>query len=92
MMKLRWISAGMLLLTGCLSQVDREAISFPDMPAMPIYHRTDNRQLSPDEASEALLAAQRACRTQPADGADPSPVGSPAFDSCMAEQGYQRVR
>ena len=91
-MRLRWIGAGMLVLAGCVSQVDREAISFPDMPDMPIYHRADSQQLSPDQAAEALQTAEAACRTQPASGAAASPVGSSAFDSCMAGQGYRRVR
>ena len=90
-MKLRWMSASMLLLAGCLSKVDREAISFPDMPDMPIYRATDNRQLSPDQATDALLTAERAC-SGASSGAVSSPVGSSAFDSCMTEQGYQRVR
>jgi len=91
-MKLRWMSAAMLLLAGCLSKVDREAISFPDMPDMPLYRAIDSRQLSPDQATDALLTAERACRSETSGGATSAPVGSSAFDACMTQQGYRRVR
>jgi hypothetical protein len=85
--------AGALALTGCLSKVDREAISFPDMPSMPVYHRADGQQLPPDQAIDALQTAESTCRTPASSDATSSlAVGSPTFDSCMQGQGYRRVR
>lgn len=89
-----WIGmASTLALSGCLSQVDREAMSFPYMPGMPVYQRADNQQLPPEQAIDALQTAENACATKNADGSAASPpVGSPPFDACMAQQGYRRVR
>ena len=89
-----WIgTVGLFALAGCLTKVDREAISFPDMPNMPVYHRADGQQLSQDQTIEALQAAEDACRTQVSSGAaSSSAIGSPPFDSCMRDQGYSRVR
>ena len=81
-------------LTGCLTEVDREAISFPDMPNMPVYHRADGQQLSQDQTIDALQAAEDTCRMQVSGGgaASSTAIGSPPFDSCMRDQGYSRVR
>ena len=94
MEKSSWIGiVGVFALVGCMAQVDREAVSFPDMPNMPVYHRADGRQFYGDQAIDALQTAESACRTQTAGGAAESPaVGSPAFDSCIRGQGYRRVR
>lgn len=94
MKKLYWSGvAGALALAGCMSQVDREAVSFPDMPNMPVYRRADSQQLSPDQAMDALQTAVTACRKQTSGGAaSPPEVGSAAFDSCMQGRGYRRVR
>jgi hypothetical protein len=83
----------LLALSGCVSRVDREAMSFPDMPSMPVYHPTDGRSLSSDQAIDALQTAELTCRTPSGTGTAASPVvGSPAFDRCMQAQGYRRVR
>lgn len=90
-----WIGiVSLFALAGCLSRVDREAISFPDMPNMPVYHRADGQQLSQDQTIDALQAAEDACRTQVSGGgaASSAAIGSPSFDSCMQDQGYSRVR
>jgi hypothetical protein len=88
----RWIVlAGVLVLGGCLSKVDREAISFPAMPSQAVYHRVDGKQLGPDDAIDALQNAESTCRTQNSNGSAPSIVGTPAFDACMQTQGYQRA-
>jgi hypothetical protein len=91
--KFSWLGvAGMLALAGCISRVDREALSFPAMPNMPVYRRADSRPLSADQAIDALQAAQGLCRKQiSGDTASSAAVGSPAFDSCMERQGYRRV-
>ncbi len=82
-----------LALAGCMTQVDREALSFPDMPKMPVYVRVDARPLSSDEAMSALRVATRTCQTQAAGGMDsPRAVGTPDFDACMQTQGYRRTR
>jgi hypothetical protein len=89
---LRWIVlGGALALTGCLSQTDREAIAFPAMPGQARYLRMDGRQLPPDAAIDALQTAEATCRNQNGNGATPSIVGTPAFDSCMQGQGYRRA-
>ncbi|HVA13589.1 MAG TPA: hypothetical protein VNF99_10090 [Stellaceae bacterium] len=89
---MRWIVLGCALaLTGCLSRVDREAVSFPAMPSQAVYHRVDGRQLSPDDAIDALQTAESTCRNRNGDGATPSIVGTPAFDACMQSQGYRRA-
>ena len=86
-----WIVLGSALaLAGCLSQTDREAISFPALPGQAVYHRADGRQLPPDQAIDALQTAEAACRNQSGNGAAPSIVGTPAFDACMQSQGYRR--
>ena len=88
----RWIVLGSALsLGGCLSQVDREAISFPAMPRQAVYHRIDGKQLPPDDAIDALQNAESTCRNQNGNGSTPSVVGTPAFDACMTTQGYQRA-
>jgi hypothetical protein len=94
MKKLTPIGVAILLaLSGCVSEVDREAMSFPDMPSMPIYHRADGRSLSSDQAIDALQTAEITCRTPPGGSTAASPVvGSPAFDRCMQAQGYRRVQ
>src|SRR5215469_12458010 len=70
MRRLHWISAaGVLALVGCMTQVDREAVSFPVMPNAPTYHRVDGRQLPPNQAIEALRTAASACQTQTSGGA-----------------------
>jgi hypothetical protein len=93
-MRRNWIGvAGMFALAGCMTEVDREAVSFPDMPNMPIYQRADSRQLPPDQVIDALQVAVSNCRTQIANSVGSSPtVGSPVFDSCMRGQGYRRTR
>jgi hypothetical protein len=84
---------GVLALAGCMTQVDREAVSFPDMPNMPVYQRADGPQSYGDQARDALQTAESTCRTQRAGGeAVSSAVGSPAFDACMRGQGYRRMR
>jgi hypothetical protein len=88
----RWLVLGsVLVLGGCLSKVDREAISFPAMPSQAVYHRMDGKQLSPDNAIDALQNAESTCRNQNGNGSTPSIVGTPAFDACMQTQGYQRA-
>jgi hypothetical protein len=88
----RWIVLGCVFaLGGCLSKVDREAISFPAMPNQAVYHRIDGKQLSPDDAIDALQSAQSTCRNQSGNSSTPSIVGTPAFDACMRTQGYQRA-
>jgi hypothetical protein len=82
-----------LALAGCMTQVDREAVSFPDMPNMPVYHRVDGRQFYGDQALDALQTAESTCRARiSGDAAVSTAVGSRAFDSCMLGQGYRRVR
>src|SRR5271165_5565157 len=84
---------GVLVLAGCMTQVDREAISFPDMPGMPVYRRADGRESYSDQAIDALQTAESTCRMRTSGGAAGSPaIGSQAFDSCMQGQGYRRVR
>jgi hypothetical protein len=92
--RLRWIvlSAAALALTGCLSQTDREAIAFPAMPGQARYLRSDGQQLTADAAIDALTSAEAACRNQNGNGATPSIVGTPAFDTCMQSHGYRRVQ
>jgi len=94
MKKSFWVGiVGVFALVGCVTKVDREAISFPDMPNMPVYHRVDGRQFYGDQAFDELETAERTCRTQISGNAALSPaVGNPAFDSCMRDQGYERVR
>jgi hypothetical protein len=88
----RWIVLGTALaLGGCLSKVDREAISFPAMPSQAVYHRIDGKQLPPDDAIDALQNAESTCRNQNGNGSTASVVGTPAFDTCMTTQGYQRA-
>jgi hypothetical protein len=88
----RWLTLGSALaLGGCLSPVTREAISFPAMPSQAVYHRIDGKQLSPDDAIDALQSAESTCRNQNGNGSTPSIVGTPAFDNCMQTQGYQRA-
>ena len=88
--RLRWIvlTAAALTVSGCLSQTDREAIAFPAMPSQARYLRADGRPISVD----ALTAAEAACRNQNGNGATPSIIGTPAFDTCMQGQGYRRVQ
>lgn len=89
----RWIVLGSaLVLSGCLSQTTREAISFPAMPGQAVYQRADGQQLSPDAAIDALQSAEDTCRNQGGNGATPSIVGTPAFDSCMQAHGYRRAQ
>jgi hypothetical protein len=84
---------GLLALSGCLSRVDREAMSFPDMPSMPVYHRADSQPMTSDQAIDALQTAELSCRAPSDAGTTASPaVGSPAFDRCMQSRGYRRVR
>jgi hypothetical protein len=78
-------------LVGCISQVDREAMSFPNMPSQAAYRRADGVQLAPEQAIDALQAAQSACRNPAQNGGAPVVVGSLAFDRCMQTQGYQRT-
>ena len=93
MTKLPLIIIAALALAGCVSQVDREALSFPDMPKMPVYARNDTKPISSDEAMSALQVATRTCRTQGAGGMEsPRAVGTPDFDACMRTQGYRRTR
>lgn len=93
MKKLKWLCLVMVLaLGGCLSRVDREAISFPSMPGEPVYHRIDGAQLPPDQAIDVLQHAENACLAVPASGGAPPQIGSPAFDACMKTQGYRRAR
>jgi hypothetical protein len=77
-----------LALAGCLSQVDREAISFPAMPGQARYQRADGQLLAGDAAIDALQTAESVCRGQSAGPV----VGTPAFDQCMQAQGYRRVQ
>jgi hypothetical protein len=77
-------------LSGCLSQTTREAIAFPAMPGQAVYQRIDGKQLPPDAAIDALQSAENTCRNQNGNGATPSIVGTPAFDTCMQTQGYRR--
>jgi hypothetical protein len=92
--RLRWIllSTAALALTGCLSQTDREAIAFPAMPGQARYIRTDGQPLSSDAAIDALTTAEATCRKQNGNGSTPSVVGTPAFDTCMQNQGYRRAQ
>jgi hypothetical protein len=92
--RLHWtvLSAAALALTGCLSQTDREAIAFPAMPGQARYLPADGRQLSSDAMIDALQTAEGSCRNQNGNGAAPSVVGTPAFDTCMQSQGYRRVQ
>ena len=80
------------VLSGCLSQTTREAISFPAMPGEVVYQRIDGRQLPPDQTIDALQTAEATCRNQNGNGAAPSIVGSPGFDVCMQGQGYRRTQ
>ncbi|HLI20687.1 MAG TPA: hypothetical protein VKV32_06195 [Stellaceae bacterium] len=80
------------MLGGCLSQSTREAIAFPAMPGQARYVRADGQQLAPDAAIDALQNAESTCRNQGGNGATPSIVGTPAFDSCMQIQGYRRAQ
>jgi hypothetical protein len=79
-----------LAISAC-SQVDREALAFPDMPQMPFYHRIDGKRLSADDSIDALQDAETACR-QNSQGGTSITVGTPSFDSCMHRQGYNRTR
>lgn len=92
----RWVTRLVVLglaspLGGCLSQTTREAIAFPAMPGQARYVRADSAQLSPDAAIDALQTAESTCRNQSGNGATPSVVGTPVFDSCMQTQGYVRA-
>ena len=94
---LRWVTRLFVLgcasiLSGCLSQTTREAIAFPAMPGQAVYHRADGKQLPPDAAIDALQSAEGICRNQNGNGATPSIVGTPAFDTCMQGQGYRRAQ
>ena len=90
---LRWLTVGCALaLTGCLSQVDREAISFPAMPGQARYQRIDGQLMSGDAAIDALQTAETTCRGPSVRPSDASVVGSPAFDRCMQVQGYRRIQ
>jgi len=92
--RLRWIvlTAAALTVSGCLSQTDREAIAFPVMPGQARYLPADGRALSSEATIDALQTAEATCRNQIGNGATPSIVGTPAFDSCMQRQGYRRVQ
>ena len=92
--RLRWIvlAAVAAALGGCLSQTDREAIAFPAMPGQARYLPADGRPLSSEAMIDALQAAEATCRNQNGNGATPSIVGTPAFDTCMRDQGYRRVQ
>ena len=92
--RLRWIvlTAAALTLSGCLSQTDREAIAFPAMPGQARYLPVDGRPLSSEATIDALQTAEATCRNLNGNGATPSIVGTPAFDSCMQRQGYRRVQ
>jgi len=87
---LRWIALGAaaLALGGCLSQTDKEAIAFPAMPGQARYLPANGQPFTVD----ALTTAEATCRNQGGNGATPSIVGTPAFDSCMQGQGYRRVQ
>lgn len=92
MKKFHWVGLVIVLaLGGCISRVEREAISFPSMPGEPVYHRIDGAQLPPDQAIDVLQHAENACLAVPASGGAPQ-IGSPAFDACMKTQGYRRAR
>lgn len=92
---MRWFALILLLaLAGCASRVDREAMAFPDMPGMPIYHRLDGTKLPPWQAMDALQAAENECMHHISKtGSRPTVdhVGSPPFDACMRSLGYRRV-
>lgn len=93
MKKTSWIGiVSVFALVGCMTKVDREAMSFPDMPNMPVYHRADGRQFNGDQGLNALENAETNCRAQISSNAVSPAVGSPDFDSCMRGQGYMRVR
>ncbi|HWE74464.1 MAG TPA: hypothetical protein VG328_14975 [Stellaceae bacterium] len=87
---LRWIALGAaaLALNGCLSATDKEAIGFPAMPGQARYLPANGQQFTVD----GLTTAEAACRNQNGNGATPSIIGTPAFDSCMQSQGYRRVQ
>ncbi len=86
-MMMRFVSFLLLAVAidGC-TQVDREALAYPHMPQQPFYHRADGKQLSADDAIDALTDAETACH-----GSAPE-IGSPVFDACMHKQGYDRTR
>lgn len=86
--------AALLALCGCVSKVEREALSFPYMPREPVYQRLDGKPLSPDQTIDALESAENTCLTKIAHGnaVAPPAVGSPIFDACMRGQGYRRVQ
>jgi hypothetical protein len=88
--RLHWIVLGAtaLALTGCLSATDKEAIGFPAMPSQARYLRVDGQPISVD----ALTDTEATCRDQNGNGAAPSIIGTPAFDTCMQSQGYRRVQ
>lgn len=89
----RWVVLGCALtLSGCLSRVQREAISFPAMPGQAVYHRVNAAALTPEQAIDELQAAEDACRKRGGPGDEPVVVGTPAFDRCMQSQGYIRAR
>jgi hypothetical protein len=85
--------AALLALCGCVSRVEREALSFPYMPREPVYQRLDGKPLSPDQTIDALESAENICLTKIGRGnaAAPPAVASPAFDACMRSEGYRRV-
>jgi hypothetical protein len=90
LIRLRWIALGVaaLTLSGCLSATDKEAIGFPAMPGQARYLPANGQPLTVD----ALTDAEATCRNQNGNGAAPSIIGTPAFDSCMQTQGYRRVQ
>jgi hypothetical protein len=81
----------LLALGGCVSKVEREALSFPSMPREPVYQRLDGTPLSPDQTIDALESAESTCLKAHASAVPPI-VGSAAFDACMRGEGYRRVQ
>lgn len=92
---MRWCAFLLLLaLAGCATRVEREAMAFPNMPGMPVYHRVDGTKLPPWQAMDALQAAENDCIRQISKVGPPPAVdrlGSPPFDACMRSLGYRRV-